>query len=152
MPYTPPDAFMLGTLAAGPTGMTLLSTLLEQMGIPYDPDCPFITYSSKADMLDGSQLGEGFSSCQWIWNALNDLQRYTLRQYCTTLSNQVYIRTETNETSSSGYRVWHTFLCQMVWMSDAEEHEGASLVQSSASDVGYTLKFTLIFRALQQQD
>lgn len=145
---TQPNVCMIGAYAGGIGGMVTLSSLLEGMGIPYEPDIKYQNFSAFQDMEDSSRRGLGYPFVTLKWQALSDVQRYALRTYCSALSSQIYIRVSTNETSSAGIHIWHTFLCTLLWVTDAEDRE-AWITDIQA---GYMLDVKLICRALVQQD
>jgi len=84
-------------------------------------------FATTLELSDGSLKGMGFPVVKWTFRALRELQRENLRDFCTGLSANVYIRTPTNEFVSSA-RVWKDFLCKMYWQ-PAEEIVGVNAVE-----------------------
>ena len=146
---TQPNECMIGTYAGGyPGGMVTLASILEAASIPYGPDIRFKDFSDFKDVEDTSRRGLGYSMATWEWQGLDDIQRYALRAYCSALSAQVYVRTATNETTSAGIHVWHTYLATMLWVTEYEDRE----VWLKDVQGGYMLGAKFEFRALVAQD
>ena len=76
-------------------------------------------YSGYIRLGSGQMRGTGFPVVRWIFRALRPTQRENLRDHCTSVSSEVYIRTPTNETVA-GVRVWKDYLCIMNWVTRAE--------------------------------
>jgi len=68
---------------------------------------------------NGYMKGYGLPIVRWTFRALKPVQRENLRDYCTSLTSEVYIRTPSNETAA-GVRIWKDYLCLMNWVTRAE--------------------------------
>jgi len=79
----------------------------------------FQPYASSVTLGDGTKFGIGFPIATWKFRALRPEQRENLKDYCATLSGDVYIRTATNETAA-GVRVWDDFQAKMKWTDGIE--------------------------------
>lgn len=62
------------------------------------PKSSFSEYSQPIALGDGTVRGAGWPTAQWRWGFLTQTQRDKLRTFCTTMSNDVYIRTRKNDT------------------------------------------------------
>jgi hypothetical protein len=125
------DEFLLAdNTDSDPNNWTAVSTLINDSAditVDRSLDWEYQPYLRFIDLQNGGRLGAGSPFVRWTFRALRELQREALRDFCTSLSAEVYIRTPTNE-FVTGARVWKDFLCQMLWMTD-EERIGVNAVE-----------------------
>ena len=141
---------MMGSVAGGIAGMKTFDELFSEGGVPFAFDFKFKPFSAAGNMLDASQLGEGWAmATAKCTSALKDTQRYKLAQFCTPgTSNPILLRCPNNETDADGLHIWHTYQCVMLWPTDYETRT----VFIDDTDPGYWEQPTFIFQAFQQQD
>lgn len=117
---TAPTDFLIAAYATGnnPDNWSVVSTLLSSVSADISSarvlEWEYQPYSSIVELADGEQFGRGSAQARWIFGALRPEQRENLKDFCTGLTAQVYIRTPTNETSA-GVQVWRDALCWMHW-------------------------------------
>lgn len=122
---TAPTDFLIAALATGtdPNNWSVVDTLLSNVSSDITGDrateWEFIPYASEAGLANGKRFGRGYPIARWKFRALRPEQRENLRDFCTGLSADVYIRTPTNETSA-GSRTWDDFQAILQWTSGAE--------------------------------
>lgn len=115
----PDDWSVVSTLLSSVSGDITLRALEWE----YQP------YAEKVTLGNGQDLGRGYARARWFLRGLRYEQRENLRDFCTGLSAEVYIRTPTNETAA-GVRTWDDFLAIIHWT------EGPELVEvNHVSDV-----------------
>lgn len=122
-----PDEFMIGALADGVDGMTLIDTLLYDAGKLVEPDHAFSEYGTVFELANGGRRGAGFPTCTWHWSTLNEAQLRALRTICPGASADVYVRVPCNDTDLYGL-VWHTYQAKMLWMSGERGKQPGSRV------------------------
>lgn len=106
---------------------------VETLGVPA-PRTRFIAYSTPITLGDGSTRGAGWRQVEWRWGYISRAGRVALRAYCAGASAAVYIKTQTNEdTTTDTYGIYSA---QMLWP------------QSEDKSAGRRLDFALQFRAL----
>jgi len=120
----PATDYLLAAKATGndPDDWSVVATLLgDSTDITSDRalDWTFQPYVNYVSLADGTRFGRGSPVVTWTFRALRPLQREALRDFCLSLSSEVYIRTPTNE-YQSGARVWRDYLCTMLWTPAAE--------------------------------
>lgn len=77
-------------------------------------------YSKSVILGDGTQRGLGYPRARWLFKGLRPEQRENLKDFCSALSAEVYIRTPTNETAA-GVRTWDDFSGILQWTTEPEQ-------------------------------
>lgn len=116
------DQFLIATLATGinPANWTTVESLLGAEDITLRAlEWSFNPYSKYIKLHDGKIRGVGAPIAVWSFKALRPEQRENLRDFCTGISADVYIRTPTNDTVA-GVRQWGNFQAIMNWMTRSE--------------------------------
>ena len=116
------DQFLIAALATGsnPANWTTLESLLGTNDVTLRAvEWTFEGSSSYVTLASGKTRGLGYPIAKWTFKALRPEQRENIRDFCTGLSADVYIRTPTNETST-GTRVWDDYQAIMNWMNRSE--------------------------------
>ena len=130
------DQFLIAleTTGSNPATWSVLSTLLAS-GIGAADitlrslEWAFEPFSKYDRLADCSDKGRGFPIARWTFKGLRVEQRENLRDFCSTPSAKVYIRTPTNETSA-GMRIWDDFLGIVHWVQRAElASDGLNMVE-----------------------
>jgi len=98
------DVFKIGLTLPG-TALTALTVKVPR------PRATFIPAVSSKTAASGLVIDSGFPVITWSWGFLTRTQRDQLRQFCSTASSLVYIRTTINDSADS----WATYLAYMVW-------------------------------------
>lgn len=93
---------------------TLLSNVSGDITVDRALEWEFQPYAKAVTLGDGTKFGVGYPIVSWKFGALRPEQRENLKDFCATLSGEVYIRTPTNETSA-GARVWKDYRAIMKW-------------------------------------
>ena len=121
------DTFLIAAKITGsnPDDWTTVESLLASVsgGITLRAlEWEYQSYAEKVVLGNGQDLGRGYATARWSFGGLRPEQRENLRDFCTGLSAEVYIRTPTNETAA-GVRTWGDFLAIAHWT------EGPELVE-----------------------
>jgi len=124
--------FLIAALATGsnPDNWSIVETLLSSVSADITLrtlDWGYQSYSSYDELGNGARLGKGYPRARWTFRGTRPEQRENLKDFCPSLSAQVYIRTPTNETAA-GVRIWGDFLCWMHW-TVGEELVGLEVVE-----------------------
>lgn len=93
---------------------TSLDVTLRALEWKYQP------YSKSVILGDGTQRGLGYPRARWLFKGLRPEQRENLKDFCSALSAEVYIRTPTNETAA-GVRTWDDFSGILQWTTEPEQ-------------------------------
>lgn len=121
-------------------GLAAIDSILSTQTGDVDPDWSFQPYSQTIRLGNGKTKGQGFPIAKWRWKGFEDVNREVFKTFVTTnLSNDVYIRTATNETTS-GVVVFKRYLCVMNWPSADEDFQADKV-----------LDFVLIFTHMVYQ-
>lgn len=133
------NTFKIATLATGsdPDDWNDLQTILSQADIPVMPDWTFAPFSGYVELDTGGRKGTGLPKASWTWNVINAAARETLKAYCPDLSNDVYIMTRVNSTSS-GIPVWGAFQAVMLWPTEEEDKDAGDVT------LGLTIEFSML--------
>ena len=133
------NTFKIGILSDGPDqdDWDDLQDILGEADMPMRPEWNYAPFSGYVDLDDGSRKGTGLPIASWHWNAVTAAQRETLKAYCPLLSNEVYIMTPINNTSS-GEIIWGAFNCQMLWPEADEDKDVDNIA------LGLTISFRLM--------
>jgi len=126
------DTFLIAEKATGsdPDDWTEVEDLLSSVSSDVTLralDWEFQPYATYQTLGDGLRKGRGSPVGRWKFGALRPEQRENVRDFCTGLSAEVYIRTPTNETASE-VRVWRDYLATMHWTPN-EEIVGVNAVE-----------------------
>lgn len=97
----------------------------------YPPKSTYRPYVDGVNLANGRVRGFGRPIASWKWGYIPLHFRTALRAFCATKSEDVYIRTRTNE--ADAYEVYSAV---MIWPDDEEK------------DAGRRINFTLEFRNL----
>jgi hypothetical protein len=116
-------------------GSTSSVTSLDALTTPVpDPFETFKPYSEVVTTGSGREVGLGWAESTWDFGYLDDAQRNQLRTFCTTASNQVYVRVYNDSLSTPAWKIYRAI---MVWMHEGEERRNDKRLK-------LTLKFKLI--------
>jgi hypothetical protein len=85
----------------------------------YEPEWTYRPQARAVLKGNGEQLAVGAPVATWRWGGLRFAQRELLRAFIIGLSEQVYIRTATNETLA-GAQVFDDYLCNAHWTAGSE--------------------------------
>ncbi len=126
-------AFSSSVPTAAFTGVNLVN--LESLTVSVFPPNgrPYIEFSKLLQLGDGTVRGAGWAKMQWAWGYLLDTQRDQLRLFCDdgsgnpVASNEVYIRTRTNETQGEYKR----YSCVLVWPTGREQFSADKAINFS---------------------
>lgn len=131
------DQFLIALEATGsnPVNWTTVESLLTGT-LPGNADITlralewsFEPYSRYDNLGNGHDKGRGFPVARWTFKGLRLEQRENLRDFCTGVSANVYIRTPTNETAA-GVRIWDDFLGILHWVQRSElASDGLNMVE-----------------------
>ena len=122
---TAPIDFLIAASATGsdPNNWSVVSTLLSTgsgdvtsaraLQFDYEPFSKYVT------LANGHKKGLGYPVAHWVFKALRPAQRENLRDFCTGVSADVYIRTRLTETTA-GAETWGDFSAIMKWKEGAE--------------------------------
>jgi len=116
------DEFLIAALATGstPANWTKVETLLGTNDISLRAlEWSYEPYSEYKKLADGKIKGVGAPKAIWSFKGLRFDQRENIKDFCTAMSSDVYIRTPTNETNA-GVRIWDDFQAVMSWMPRSE--------------------------------
>ena len=122
---TAPTDFLIAALATGSNAdnwsvvSTLLSSASADVSSARALEWEYQPYSRAVELGDGSVRGLGYPRARWLFKALRPEQRENLKDFCSTLSAAVYIRTPTNETAA-GVRTWDDFSAILKWTVSTE--------------------------------
>lgn len=118
------NEFLIALQATGadPDDWTSVETLLSSVDV--EPSLRTLEwemqpYSSYKNLANGQKRGQGFPVIKWTFKYLRPEQRENLRDFCSGVSANVYIRTPVNETAA-GVRAWKDYLSTMNWMERGE--------------------------------
>jgi len=98
---------------------TLLSTVSGDITLARALEWSYQPYARAVQLHNGQVRGLGYPIAVWRFGALRFEQRENLKDFCSGLSTNVYIRTPTNETAG-GVRIWDDFLAIMKWTTESE--------------------------------
>ena len=118
------NTFLIAAKATGadPDDWTEVETLLSNASADVTLralDWEFQTCSRVQRLGDGTDLGRGSPRARWTFGGLRPEQRENLKDFCSGLTAEVYIRTPENETTA-GVRDWGDYLCIMHWTAGPE--------------------------------
>lgn len=100
----------------GATGPGLVN--VESLTVPLPaPKGIFQDYTEVIELGDGTVRGVGFPAAVWRWGFLTQAQRDQLRTFCTGASNEVYIKTRTNDSADS----YGLYTAVMVWPTEEKD-------------------------------
>lgn len=114
-----------GCVEDDPADWTTLQGIIGEADIPIEIDDSYFPYSTYTDNTDGSRTGQGWIKVIWRIKIAHAWQREALRAFCTGLSADVYLTTQTNE-----YNVcleeydWINLRGIMCWLVADESKDG----------------------------
>ena len=91
----------------GVAGLTALADLTVPVLSP--PQAPFKPYAEYADLGDGTKLGNGGASSEWIFPIIQVDEAAQLAEFCPNGCALVYFSTPDH------LGQYHTYLASMVW-------------------------------------
>lgn len=117
--------FLIAALATGsdPDDWTEVQDLLSAVSLDVTLrtlEWEYQPYSRSVILGDGTQRGLGYPRVRWLFKGLRPEQRENLKDFCASLSAEVYIRTPTNETAA-GVRTWDDFSGILQWTTEPEQ-------------------------------
>ncbi len=117
--------FLIAALATGsdPDDWTEVQNLLSAVSLDVTLrtlEWEYQPYSRSVILGDGTQRGLGYPRARWLFKGLRPEQRENLKDFCSALSAEVYIRTPTNETAA-GVRTWDDFSGILQWTTEPEQ-------------------------------
>jgi len=117
--------FLIAALATGsdPDDWTEVQDLLSAASLDVTLralEWEYQPYSKSVILGDGTQRGLGYPRARWLFKGLRPEQRENLKDFCSALSAEVYIRTPTNETAA-GVRTWDDFSGILQWTTEPEQ-------------------------------
>jgi len=98
---------------------TLLSSVSSDITVDGALESDYQPFSGYINLGDKVTRGIGLPVASWRFKALRLEQRENLRDFVSSQTTEVYIRTRTNETVD-GVRVWKDFLCLAKWVERPE--------------------------------
>lgn len=117
-----------------------IGSTLESMQYLFELKIPaplqtFQPYSRVVVAGNGHEIGQGWARDSWTWGFIEDAnQRKALKQLCTSLSAQVYVRTYDDSIAEPA---WKTYRAIMVWMPEGEDRQ-------NDHRIGFTIRFKLL--------
>jgi len=102
------------------TGVIGIMTNLQALTTPVRyPKTAYHQFAGVIDLDDNTQRGVGLPTVTWHWTTISQEERDQLRFYCPGASENVFIRTRTNDNSAE----FLYYSAVMVWPSIAEEYD-----------------------------
>lgn len=96
---------------------------VESLTTPvYAPKSTYRPYTEGIELANGRARGFGRPITSWRWGFITSAMRTQLRTFCSNKSNDVYIRTRTNEADA-----YSVFSAVMLWPDDEEKQAGRRL-------------------------
>lgn len=130
------QTYLIAASATGadPNNWSVVSTLLSTVSTDITLrtlEWEFEPYSKYTRLANGQKRGMGFPIARWIFKGLRPGQRENLRDFCLTVSADVYIRTPTSETSG-GVRTYGDYSAILSWMERSEiASDGIGVVEQT---------------------
>jgi hypothetical protein len=131
MTFTPQQDFSICTFASGSGALQNLE--VDGSGNYSAPRWTFKPSSKPVQLGDGSVRGAGWATAEWTWDIMTTTQRDWLRAFIPGQSAEVWIKTRTMDSITSGT----VFRAIAVWPIESEER-----------DVRRPVKFTIKFQRL----
>jgi hypothetical protein len=98
-------------------------TNVESLATPvYAPKSTYRPYTEGIELANGRARGFGRPIASWRWGFITSAMRTQLRTFCANKSNDVYIRTRTNEADA-----YSVFSAVMLWPDDEDKQTGRRL-------------------------